>query len=101
MSIALCAYAFDGPYEEPDRLNDQPGIFVVLDRRRDAFYVLDIGESAVIKTRVGRHDRRKSWKLRCHGEKPQVAVLYTPGMPRDDRMKIEEQLRGAYEPLCA
>lgn len=101
MSITLSSYSFDGPYDDPARLTDQPGVFVVLDRRPDAFYVLDVGESAVVKTRIGRHDRRPCWERQCKGKQLEVAVLYTPGMSQGDRTRIEEQLRSIYRPLCA
>ncbi len=97
MSIDIGCYTFDGPYTDTDRLLDRAGLYAILDARPDNTYVVDIGESAEVKTRVASHDRKDCWK-RNHVGTLQVAVLYTPSTQQSGRMVIEQELRDQFKP---
>lgn len=99
MSINIGQYQFDGPYTDTDSLSDSSGVYAILCEVADKYYVIDIGESATVKTRIDNHDRRICWKRNCDGTLL-VAVLYTPYKQSTGRKEIEQELRDTYNPPC-
>lgn len=99
MSIAIGKYQFDGPYDNTGSLQDRSGVYVVLCHRDKENFVIDVGESAHVKTRVENHDREDCWERNCTGELT-VAVLYTPNLQSAERVAIEQEIRRQYNPPC-
>ncbi len=93
---------YSEPYslDELDKVEDRAGVYVVLDVRRGGrLRVLDVGESARVRSRLAAHDRKREWLQKANGE-PQVMILYTPYRKRQGRRQIERALRSWYNPLC-
>ena len=83
--INIGNYSFEGPYSNTDLLQDCSGIYAILDRGTDGQYtVIDIGESAEVKTRVETHDRKLCWTHNANGVL-NVAVMYTPTLSEQGR----------------
>lgn len=100
MSIKIDKYDFEGPYSDTNSLEDRSGVYVILDYRDDGkHYVLDVGESAQVRTRVENHDRKDCWDLNREGNL-RFAVHYTPGLQQAGRMAIEQEIRDKYNPPC-
>jgi len=100
MSIKLGNYYFDGPFNRVEELEDRAGVYAILDKRGNGiFQVLDIGESANVKTRVENHDRDLCWYFFRQGEIV-YAAYYTPHMHQAGRIIIEQELRDMYNPVC-
>jgi len=100
MSIEIGDYVFEGPYDSTDSLKDNSGVYAILDKRTDGnFYVVDIGESAQVKTRIEGHDRVGCWKKQAKGAL-YVAVHYTPNKQQSGRKEIEQKLRDQFNPPC-
>lgn len=99
MSIMISGYQFEGPYNSIDQLNDNSGVYVILDERDGKRYVLDVGESSQVKTRISNHDREEQWIKNSKGNLS-VAVLYTPNKQQPGRKEIEQKLRDIYSPCC-
>lgn len=100
MSIQIGTYHFDGPFRSLARIEDQAGVYAVLDRRlAGESFVLDAGESATVKSRLETHDREGCWRRNAQGT-IEYAVLYTPGMRQSARHTIEQELRDQYRPAC-
>lgn len=100
MSITIVSYRFDGPYGSTELLQDRSGVYVILDYRDDGrYYILDVGESAQVKTRVENHDRKGCWQRHRKGTL-YVAVLYTPNLQQPGRSAIEQEIRRQYNPPC-
>jgi len=100
MSIKIDKYDFEGPYSDTSSLEDRSGVYVILDYRDDGkHYVLDVGESAQVRTRVENHDRKDCWDLNREGNL-RFAVHYTPGLQQAGRMAIEQEIRDKYNPPC-
>ena len=95
MSKQIGRYVFDGPYASADALQDRSGVYAVL----DSVKVVDIGESATVKTRVASHDRTLSWYAHAIGNIC-YAAYYTPNLQADGRCRIEQELRAQYKPPC-
>lgn len=82
-------------------LQDRSGIYAILDEPRYGgnYKVLDIGESATVKTRVENHDRQNCWMRNQQGIL-RYAVLYTLHSQQRGRKEIEQELRALYRPVC-
>lgn len=93
-------YQFEGPYSTTDALQDRSGVYAILDIRRDGnYYLIDVGESKDVRTRVERHDRQRCWRRNQLGTLA-VAVLYTPHLQKLGRMVIEQEIRSQYLLVC-
>jgi len=100
MSIKIGKYTFNGPYTSTANLEDRSGVYAILCQKEGNNYnVVDVGESATVKSRVDRHDRKDCWKRNCNSTLA-VAVYYTPNLQQPGRMAIEEELRKQYDPPC-
>lgn len=62
MSITILKCKFEGPFESTDEFEDKPGIYAILGKKEYKHYLVDVGESAKVKTRVENHDRKDCWK---------------------------------------
>lgn len=93
-------YDFEGPYSDTNSLEDRSGVYVILDYRDDGkHYVLDVGESAQVRTRVENHDRQECWYRNKKGS-IYFVVYYTPSLQQPGRMAIEQEIRDKYNPPC-
>lgn len=95
MSIRIGNYEFDGPYSSLENLEDRSGIYSILCQRNGEYNLIDVGESATVKTRVANHERNICWRRNCQST-PVVAVYYTPNLQQQGRMAIEQKIRGYY-----
>jgi len=99
VSITIGQYTFEGPYDNTGPLDDRSGVYAILCLRDSKYYVVDVGESAQVKTRVDNHDRKGSWQRKCSGTL-MVAVYYTPHLQSSGRMSVEQEIRAQYNPPC-
>ena len=99
--ITIADRDFDGPYRTIDELRDAAGVYVILDYRANESspYVLDVGESGLVKTRIENHDRVSCWNQHSRGT-IYCAVLYTGTLPRRQRLNLELIIRQRYNPPC-
>ena len=67
MSMKVGKYEFEGPYSSKDDLNDESGVYAIHCRRDDKYYLIDIGESDKVKSRIKNHEREDCWKRNCTG----------------------------------
>jgi hypothetical protein len=99
MGIAIGRYNFAGPYRSASGLEDRSGVYVILAYNGSGYNVVDVGESATVKSRVETHDRAGCWSRHATGPLF-VAALYTPGYQAAFRCAIERELRQLYDPPC-
>lgn len=99
MSITIGNYSFEGPYTTTDNLEDRSGVYAILCNANNQYRLIDVGESATVKTRVDNHDRKDCWKRNCSGTLS-VAVLYTPNQQQAGRIAIEQAIRQQFNPPC-
>lgn len=93
-------YKFEGPYYSTDGIYDSGGIYVILDHRTDGeYYVVDVGQSGSIRTRLAAHDRQSCWLQSRQGELS-YWVLYTPRWTEEQRMLLEGNIRAQFNPKC-
>ena len=91
MSIQINGYSFEGPYSSTYSLEDRSGVYVILCNSR----LIDVGESASVKSRIESHDRRDCWGKNCSGS-IRFAVHYTPNLQQLGRMEIEQEIRRSH-----
>ena len=99
MSIQIGRYDFEGPYDNTGPLKDRSGVYVILCLVDKKYFVIDVGESAQVKTRIENHDREDCWRRYCN-DTLMVAVLYTPNLQQTGRSAIEQEIRRKYNPPC-
>jgi hypothetical protein len=99
MSITIGKYTFDGPYTSTDELEDSSGVYAIICQKEGENHLIDVGESATVKTRVETHDRKHCWEKNCQGTLA-VAVYYTPNLRQPGRMTIEKEIRSQYNVPC-
>lgn len=92
-------YTFDGPYYNKSTLEDKSGVYAIIDARSSGNVLVDVGESATVKTRVENHDREPCWSRKRQGT-IKYAVLYTPNLQQSGRMQVEQDIRDNYANLC-
>jgi len=100
MGIKVGRYTFDGPYTLTGKLEDRAGIYTIHCYRDNKYYLIDVGESATIKSRVENHDRKYCWERNCSGTLT-VSAYYTPHLQQAGRMQIEQEIRKQYDPPCS
>ena len=99
MSINIGSYQFEGPYSKTSSLDNRAGVYAILCDNGANYTVVDIGESAAVRSRIETHDRKTCWNGNCRTNLS-VAVLYTPHQQQSGRMLIEQELRRQYSPSC-
>ena len=100
MALTLGPHTFDGPHFNPGSILDRAGVYAILTLVGNQYYVLDIGESGTLRTRIENHDRQACWE-ECRGDGQLcAAVLYTPYMQQSGRGVIEQHLRTMFDPPC-
>jgi hypothetical protein len=99
MAITIGNNSFEGPFTYSNLLEDRSGIYAILCYTDSKYYLIDVGESATVKTRVENHDRVECWKRKCKGQLT-FSVLYTPNKQQVGRKEIEQEIRQKYNFLC-
>ena len=99
MSITIGKYTFDGPYTSANELEDRSGIYAIICQKDNKKDLIDVGESATVKSRVETHDRKDCWEKNCQGTLT-VAVYYTQNLQQSGRMAIEQEIRNQYDIPC-
>jgi len=99
MDIEIGDYTFNGPYRSTDSIEDKSGVYAVICIVGNKGYLLDVGESAQVKTRLDTHDRRDCWEKNCPGALT-YSVKYTPNLKQEARQEIEQKIRDQFNPPC-
>lgn len=101
MTITISGYEFAGPYNSTSSLEDRGGVYAILGQNAANKYTLiDVGESATVKTRVENHDRKPCWQRNSNGRGLYYTVHYTDGAQQAGRQAIEQKIRQEHNPPC-
>ena len=99
MSIKLGKYSFTGPFGIIDMIKDRSGVYVIVCSVDGEYFLLDIGESLKLRTRIENHDKKDCWTKHCNG-KLSIYVHYTSFLKQQGRILIEQELRELFQPDC-
>jgi hypothetical protein len=97
--IKIGDYRFSGPFTGTSMIENSSGLYAILDNTGSSYEVIDIGETATLKTRIEGHERQPCWQSNKDGRLV-LAVLYTPHKQSSTRTDIEDNLRQQYNPPC-
>jgi hypothetical protein len=101
VSLTVGNYSFEGPFSSADSLEDRSGVYVVTSLHSDGkHYLVDVGESAAVKSRVSNHDRKPCWKSHANGGELHCCVRYTPALQQAGRREIEQNIRRQFDVPC-
>ncbi len=99
LSITICGYEFEGPYQNIDEINDTAGIYVVLCYRtsqiRDVLYIGTAGErpnkdGQGVQRRLKTNNQKSFWMEHCKNGLLAYAVMYIQN--KEKRLSIEKEL---------
>jgi hypothetical protein len=99
MAIRLGKYSFSGPIESIDNIHDRSGIYAIVCNVDNENFLLDVGESSKLRTRIENHDKKDCWIKNCNGQL-KIFVHYTLFLKQSGRIIIEQELRELFQPNC-
>ncbi len=99
MAIKLGKYSFTGPIASIDKVKDKSGIYAIICKVYREYFLIDIGESSKLRTRIENHDKKDCWTKNCNG-KLTIYVHYTLFLKEPGRILIEQALRELFHPDC-
>jgi hypothetical protein len=99
MSIKLGKYLFTGPIASIDKLKDRPGVFAIICNVDNEYFLIDVGESSKLRTRIENHYKKDCWIKNCDGQVI-IYVRYTTFLKQQSRIIIEQELKALFHPNC-
>jgi hypothetical protein len=99
MAIKLGKYSFTGPVASIDKIKDWSGVFAIVCQVYSEFFLIDVGESSRLRSRIENHDKKDCWTKNCNG-KLTIYVHYTTFLKQKRRLLIEQELRDLFHPDC-
>ncbi|MBI4505353.1 MAG: GIY-YIG nuclease family protein [Chloroflexi bacterium] len=98
MALRIQGFPFEGPFSYTSSVADRAGVYVVTCENTGK--ILDVGESAMVRTRVEMHERKPCWRRNARGGVFAFYVHYTPGKDQAARREIEQLIRLLEKPPC-
>ena len=96
--MPIADYAFEGPYRSVEKIEDSPGVFLVMCESAGKYYLLDVDHSDEMRKAIQNHERRSCWEKHRRGP-IKYAVHYTGDMSPEEREKIEKKIRREYKTI--
>jgi len=97
MTIKLGKYSFTGPFASIDKIKDRSGVYAIVYEVDNEYFLMDVGESIKLRTRIENHRRKDCWIKSCNG-KLTIYAHYTPFLNQQGRIRIEQELREIFRP---
>ena len=99
MAIKLGHHSFYGPVTSVDKIRARSGVYTIVCNVEREYFLVDVGESSRVRTRIENHENKDCWTKNCTGQL-QIYVHYTPFLKQKERIHIEQELRELYQPEC-
>ncbi len=99
MSVLIGKYTFCGVYRSTDELDNYSGIYAILNEKGGKIYIIDVGESTQVRTRIEKHGRKGCWNENRKGALA-FAVYWSSNRDEEARKAIEQEIRGQYSIPC-
>lgn len=68
MVIKLGKYSFTGPIGSIDDIKDRSGVYAIVCMVIAEYFLIDVGESSKLRTRIENHDKKECWIKHCNGQ---------------------------------
>jgi hypothetical protein len=99
MAIKLGKYSFTGPVASTDKLKDRSGVYAIVCKVDNEYFLTDVGESSKLRTRIENYGKNDCWTKDCKGQLT-IYVHYTLFLKQPGRIHIEQELRELFHPGC-
>jgi len=96
MGFTRWGYYFEGPYHNPDSLDEKAGVYVIF-CESESGNILDVGESDNVKYRVNNHDRSDCWSRHCSYS---IGYSATYIINENERRELESKIRQVENVAC-
>ena len=97
MSFFKWGYEFDGSYTNPNMLSPTPGVYVIWCQTKNAWKILDVGESGNVIASIIYHESTDRWKRNCSGT-IRYSATYIPD--KKERLELEKKIRISERVIC-
>lgn len=97
MIIKLGKYSFTGPFESNDKIKDRSGVYAIVCKVDNEYFLLDVGESLKLRARIENHYKKECWTKNSNGQLT-IYAHYTPFLNQQGRIRIEQELRELFHP---
>ena len=99
-TMTIGNYTANGPFDV-DQVSNCPGVYIILcgNPNETELNVIDVGESERVLNRLKTHDRKECWQQHCSITLKAVVIRKNVNT-QDKRLKIEQELRQAFQPPC-
>ena len=94
MKMIITDFLFDGPHKTLKKIDNKPGVFVIISQLHEKFYLLDVDHSNNVKNAIKEHKRSKDWE-NYHKGLLRYAIHYK--LKAEERKKIEKKIRSKYK----
>lgn len=100
MPIRIGRYDFEGPFETPENLKNDAGVYAVIALDTDRGAMIDVGETTDIKDKVNNHERKQCWEKLSNDRPIRFAAVYTHEIAEQGRHMIEKEIRSQFTVPC-
>ena len=97
MTIKLGKYSFTGPFSSFDKVKDRSGVYAIVCKVDNEYFLFDVGESLKLRTSIENHYKKESWIKNGNGQLT-IYAHYTPFLNQKGRIRIEHELRELFHP---
>lgn len=98
MIIPIAEYPFDGPHRTTNKIENKPGVFVVISEFVGKFYLIDVDYSDNVRDTILNHVRRRCWENYRKG-KLRYALLYDQDFPGETKSEKVNKIRRRYRDI--
>jgi hypothetical protein len=96
--MPIAEYLFEGPYPTSTKIESEGGVFAIISKLVDKYYLLDVGYSEDLKKSIQEHNRKKCWEKYRKG-KLRYAVLYEKDFSNQTNEEVERKIRLKYKTI--
>lgn len=97
MAIRLGKHSFKGPFDSIDKIKDRSGVYAIVCKVDNEYFLFDVGESLKLRTKIENSYKNECWTKNSNGQLTFYAH-YTPFLSQRGRMRIEQELRELFHP---
>jgi hypothetical protein len=97
MAIRLGKHSFTGPFESAEKIKDRSGVYAIVCKVDNEYFLFDVGESLKLRTKIENHYKNECWTKNSNGQLTFYAH-YTPFLSQRSRMRIEQEIRELFHP---
>jgi hypothetical protein len=99
MGFNLGKYSFNGPVSSIGKIRNRSGLYAIVCEEDREYFLMDIGESSSLRTRIENNDKKKCWIKKCNGQLL-IFIRYTPFLKQQGRKRVKDEIKKVFTPAC-